>query len=88
MAALGKIGLAIGDPPPDIPNLPGASPAMVDYLRRLNTWMNQQLQSKIPMQVGVNGLYLISPNGTTYILQALNNGSISVTPVAPGSRPP
>lgn len=88
MAALNSIGFPVGAPPPDIPNLPGASPALVDYLRRQNTWINQQLQNKVPMQAAVNALYLLSPNGTTYMLQALNNGNVTITPVVPGSTPP
>jgi hypothetical protein len=86
MAALPGLNTPPGIPPPDIPNMPSAPPNLADYLRRLNTWMNQQLQSKIPQQTAVPGVLFLSPNGAVWQLSVLDNGTFTTTQITPGGN--
>jgi hypothetical protein len=89
MAAIPGLNTPVGAPPPDIPSMPKAPPQLVDYLRRLNTWMNQQLQSKIPMSTAVPSIMLISsPGGLVWKLTVSDNGTFTAVQVPPGSSTP
>lgn len=85
MAALSGINAPIGAPPPDIPPMPGAPTNLADYLRRLNAWINQQLQSKIPQKSAVPAVLFLSPSGITWQLSVLDNGNFQTTQITPGA---
>jgi hypothetical protein len=80
-------------PPPDLPSMPDVGPNLTNYLRRFSAWATTQLQAKVPLNTGVNGVLLTAfdaPAGTlpnTYLVQVQQTGTLVATLITPGSSP-
>jgi hypothetical protein len=78
-------------PPPDLPGMPEASPALVNYLRTFSLWAKNGLAGKRDTQTAAAGILLYAndaPAGTTpkvFSLQVKSDGTVVAVPVAIGS---
>jgi hypothetical protein len=78
-------------PPPDIPGMPDASPALTNYLRTFSLWAKNGLAGKHNTQTAAPGILLMAndaPAGTTptvFSLEVKTDGTVVAVPVAIGS---
>lgn len=67
---------------PDIPNLPNASPQLVDFLTRFRLWAMNELSNKVPQDQAISALHFLpsdqKPPATTLMLTIDHTGAIHV----------
>ena len=79
---------------PNIPDLPGASPQLINYLRTFALWCRHGFADKLSASTAVPGLLLLAndaPSGTTpkvFMIQVTTAGTIVAKPVAIASGTP
>lgn len=74
-------------PPPEMPDVAGTSPALIDWLRRFSLWAFKSLKEKHTENTAVDGILFTSANGKVWKLTISNTGTVVITSVALGSHP-
>jgi len=78
--------------PPDIPNLPGASSQLVDYLRRHRAWALQEAEKVIRKDEATAHLILLAydakANPKIFRIEVTNAGVLQATNVPLGGGKP
>jgi hypothetical protein len=72
-------------PPPDLPPLPGAPPALPDYLRRFSLWCRNGFLDRYSLQSSTPHVYMTSLAGSVFKFSVNDAGLLLSTAITPGS---
>ena len=81
-------------PPPDIPSLPGAPVALVNYLTRFSLWCRNGFAAKLSSNTTLPGVMLMASDAApgvmpkVFLIQVNTAGTITATAVPPGGGNP
>jgi hypothetical protein len=72
-------------PPPELPAMPEAGPALTGYLRRFALWSLGNFNNCLTLRTANGELYLQSPTGATvWKITVDDSGTLKTTQLKPG----
>jgi hypothetical protein len=72
-------------PPPELPPLPKADPALPDYLRRFSLWCRNGFLDRYGLQSSTPHVYVTAPQGNVFKISISDSGLLLSTAITPGS---